>query len=293
MKSIAIRGMACEGRVRILAINSTSLIQEVTNKLETSPVASAALGRSMSITALMGLMKKNEDQIYTTINGGGEIGSIHVHYMGYGNIRGYVDNPKVQTFINDQGKLDVSKAVGTNGFLTVKYRQDLKQDYLSSTPLQSGEVSEDYTYFFASSEQTPSVVSAGVLVDKDAKVSSSGAVIIQLMPDHLEEDIVHIENHIQDISGLSSKLENQPDVAKLVSAIFDDFEVLEMKTIEYTCTCSMEDMEAKISTLSIEDLEEIKEEDGQLEAVCPWCNDKFVFDKEALEKIIANKKAMQ
>ncbi|WP_423364340.1 Hsp33 family molecular chaperone HslO [Mycoplasma sp. P36-A1] len=286
MNSVAIRGIALENRVRILAINSTSLIYNVTNKLETTAVASAALGRSMSITSLMGLMKKNEDQIFTTIDGKGALGAIHVHYMGHGKIRGYVDNPNVQTFINDMNKLDVSRAVGTDGFLTVKYRQGLKADYLGSVPIQSGEISQDYTYYFASSEQTPSVVSAGVLVDSEEKVSSSGAIIIQLMPGYLEEDIVFIENHLNDISNLSSKLEVENDIERLIKNIFKDFEVLESKVIEYDCACSYEEMESKIMTLSLKDLIEIRDEDKMIEAVCPWCNEKYIFDEVALNKMI-------
>jgi len=286
----AIRGLACNGSVRIFAINSLDLIKEVTSQDNLSPVACAALGRSMSITALMGIMKKNDDQIYTTINGGGEIGGIHVHYMGHGQIRGYVDNPSVETYINSMNKLDVSKAVGVEGFLTVKYRLGLKQDYLSSVPLQSGEISEDYTYFFASSEQTPSVVSAGVLVDNH-EVTSAGAIIVQLMPDALEDDIVYIESKLEEITNLSGKLLDNPDINDFVSKVFPDFDLLQETQISLYCTCSFEDMKAKISTLSVEDLKQIKEEDKGLEAICPWCNTKYFFDENILEDIIQMKEA--
>jgi len=289
--SQAIRGLSCNGRVRIFAINTTQLIQELSKQDNTSPVASAALGRSLSITALIGLMKKNEDQVFTTINGGGEIGTIHVHYMGNGKIRGYVDNPQVQTYINDQGKLDVSRAVGYGGFLTVKYRMGLKHDYVGSTPLQSGEISEDYTYYFASSEQTPSVVSAGVLVDTDG-VSSAGAIIVQLMPDAVEEDILYIESKLSAITNLSSKIKDDKDITSFVTSTFEDFELLETKDIELDCTCSKEDMQAKIMTLTVEDLEEIKKEDNGLEAICPWCNTKYYFNEDDLDVIIDMKKGL-
>ncbi|MDF9866578.1 molecular chaperone Hsp33 [Bacilli bacterium PM5-3] len=285
----AIRGIALNNAVRILGINSVEITREVQQKLDLSPCASAALGRTMSITALIGLMQKNEDKVLVTIDGNGPIGKIHTQYLGDNKIRGYVDNPRVETVINEQKKLDVKSVVGTQGTLSVIIKQGLKHDYYGSVPLVSGEISEDFTYYFASSEQTPSVVSAGVLVDKDESIISSGAIIIQLLPDAQEKDIQYVESCLDSISNLSKKLENNISIESFIKEIFPDFELLESSTMKYECLCSYDDMYSKISTLSIEDLTEIKDEDHGIETVCPWCNDKFWFNEETLEEIIQNK----
>lgn len=289
----AIRGLVFNDKVRILAINSTNLVKDVTKQLQTTPCASAALGRTMSIVSLIGLMQKNEDQVYAIIDGNGPIGKINTHYMGNGKIRGYVDNPQVDIFTNEHNKLDVKKVVGNDGFLNITIKQNLKNDYHGSVPLVSGEISEDFTYYFSASEQIPSAVSAGVLVDKNNEVLSAGAIIIQMMPLCDETDIEKVESILPEISQLSSKLLDQEDIEKFINSIFDDFKLLDEINIEYSCTCSYEDMQAKIATLSIEDLNDILIEDQQLEAVCPWCNSKYLFDEKSLKDIISLKEQLK
>ena len=288
--SYAIRGVALNNTIRVLAINSTSLVKEVQQQLKLSPCASAALGRTMAITSLLGLMQKNDDQVFITIDGKGPLGKIHTQYLGNGQLRGYVDNPQVATIINEQHKLGVKEVVGNDGYLNVNIRQSLKSDYHGSVPLVSGEISEDFTYYFAHSEQTPSVVSAGVLVAKDEAIISSGALIIQLLPQAAEEEIKFIESKLAEISDLSKKLEDNSKIEDFVRTIFNDFVILAKQPIDYTCLCNYEDMQAKISTLPLVDLEEIKKEDHGLEAVCPWCNTKYYFDENDLEIIIELKK---
>jgi len=288
--SYAIRGVALNNTIRILAINSTDIIRDVQERFALTPCASAALGRTMSITSLMGIMQKNEDKVLVTIAGDGPIGKIYAQYLGNGKIRGYVDSPHIETVINEQNKLGVKEVVGSEGYLNVIIRQDLKSDYHGSVPLVSGEISEDFTYYFATSEQTPSVVSAGVLVDKDSSIISSGAIIIQLLPQAGEYEIEYIESNLTEITDLSKKLENNVDIETFVKGIFDDYEVLDKVDIKYQCLCSYEDMLSKISTLSVDDLTEIKEEDKGIEAVCPWCNEKYYFNEKELAKIIEQKK---
>ena len=286
----AIRGLALEDRVRILAINSTELVKEVSHQLNTTPCASAALGRTMSIVSLIGLMQKNEDEVYATIDGGGIIGKINTHYMGYGKIRGYVDNPNIDIYLNENNKLDVGAVVGNNGNLSITIKKNLKNDYHGSVPLVSGEISEDFTYYFSASEQIPSVVSAGVLVDKNNEVLSAGAIIIQLMPLAEEHVIQKVEKIIPLISQLSSRLTNQEDILSFVNSLFDDFRLLDEIDIEYSCLCSKEDIRIKIATLSFEDLNEILIEDKKIEAVCPWCNSKYTFNEDEIKEIIEFKK---
>lgn len=290
MSNYAIRGVALNSAIRVLGINSTQMVRDVNNQLKTTPCAIAALGRTMSIVSLMGIMLKNEEQLSVMIDGNGPLGKIHVQYLSDGKIRGYVDNPNVDILINEKNKLDVKGVVGSNGSLNVTIKQGLKNDYHGSVPLISGEISEDFTYYFAASEQTPSVVSAGVLVEKDNIVESSGALIIQLLPEASEEDIQYVEACLSKVTNISATLQNNPKIEDLIVDLFPDFQELERETVSYHCTCSHDDMKAKVSTLPNDDLEEIKHEDHGIEAVCPWCNSKFWFDEDAIDDIIESKK---
>lgn len=284
-----IKGIALNNSVRIAGFDSTNIVQEITKSHLTSPCASAALGRTISIVALMGLMR-NEEKITVTINGGGPIGSIYAQYLPSQQVRGYVENPQVDSCINDLNKLAVGETVGRDGELRVDIQPKNEQHYFSSVPLTSGEISDDFTYFFASSEQTPSIVSAGVLVNPDGNIGSSGALIVQLLPEASEEDIEFLESNLNKFTDLSGQLLDN-NILEIVNNIFNDFQLLEETHVDAGCTCSREDMYAKISTLSIEDLKEILIEDEQLEAVCPWCNSKYLFTKEDLEQIIENKES--
>ncbi|MEG0283926.1 MAG: Hsp33 family molecular chaperone HslO [Erysipelotrichales bacterium] len=286
MKDMLYRGVALNKAVRVIGINSKNIVSQMALKHQTTPCASAALGRTISIVALMGNMLKNNDSIIVNIDGDGPLGQIHTKFYDGNKIKGYVDNPQVEIKINDANKLDVKGVVGTNGTLSVILKQGLKNDYHGSIPLVSGEISEDFTYYFAVSEQTPSIVSAGVLVDKDMNVTSSGAIIIQLLPEACEEDIEYLENSLSKVSDISKTLLDNPNILDLFNDIFDDFELLEQEEILYECDCSYEDMQSKIATLSLEDLNEIKIEDKGLEAVCPWCNTEYFFDEDAIDKII-------
>lgn len=292
MKDYAIRGIALDNSVRVLGVQTTQSFAQLAKMLTTTPCASAALGRTTAITILMGLMQKNDDIVTVTIDGNGSLGKIHAQYLGDGKYRGYVDHPHVDVLINDQKKLDVKGVVGSEGTLNVVLNQGLKTDYHGTSPLISGEISEDFTYYFATSEQTPSVVSSGVLVNEDNEVISSGALIIQLMPEASEEVIKMLEDKMSQFSNLSGQLLDS-DIKKIITSIFDDFEELAKQDVIFDCTCSHEEMYWKIASLSIADLEEIKQEDKQLEAVCPWCNSKYLYSEDELAEIIELKKKEQ
>lgn len=292
MKDYAIRGMALNNAVRVFGVQTTKSYASLAKMLTTTPCASAALGRTTAITILMGMMQKNDDTVTITIDGNGSLGKIHAQYLGAGKYRGYVDHPHVDVLINDQKKLDVKGVVGNEGTLNVVVNQGLKTDYQGTSPLVSGEISEDFTYYFATSEQTPSVVSAGVLVNEDNEVISSGALIVQLMPEANEEDIKLLEDKMSQFSNLSGQLLDD-DISTIIKKIFADFDKLATQDVNFECTCSHEDMYWKIASLSLADLEEIKEEDKQIEAVCPWCNSKFIFTEEDIDEIIKLKKQEQ
>lgn len=292
MKDYAIRGMVLDNNARVLGVQTTQSFQKLAKMLTTTPCASAALGRTISITTLIGMMQKNDNKVTTVIDGDGPLGKIYAQYLGNGRYRGYVDHPHVDILINDQEKLDVKGVVGTHGTLSVIINQGLKNDYHGTSPLVSGEISEDFTYYFASSEQTPSIVSAGVLVNEYNKVISSGALIVQLMPEATEEVIQQLEKKIDQFNNLSHQLLDK-NISTVINNIFEDFEQLSQQDIVFDCTCSREEMYWKITSLSLADLEEIKKEDKQIEAVCPWCNSKYIFNEDDLAKIIALKKKGQ
>jgi molecular chaperone Hsp33 len=287
---MAIRGLALNNEVRVYAINSTDILKTMYQQFKTTPCASAALGRSLSIGALMGLMNNDQEQIYISIDGGGPLGKIHLNYLGNYQIRGYVDNPMVATIINDKNKLSVKDVVGTQGNIQVIIKNNLKQDYFGLSQIVSGEISEDFAYYFMVSEQIPSVVSAGVLVDKDESIISAGAIIFQLLPNASETSISYLENCLDKVSDLSKKLQDDPNILNIINDIFDDFLLLDEHQMSFECPCSYEDMYYKIATLAIDDLQEIKNEDNFLEAICPWCNTKYHFDEQALTAIINEKK---
>ncbi|MDR1781670.1 MAG: Hsp33 family molecular chaperone HslO [Bacilli bacterium] len=286
---MAIRGLALNNEVRVYGINSTEIVRTAQQKLNTSACASAALGRVLSIVSLMGIMSNDQEQIIVTIDGNGPLKKIHAHYMANHTIRGYVDNPQVEVLINDQKKLNVKEIVGTQGTLSVMIKYGLKQDYFGMTNLISGEISEDFAYYFASSEQIPSVVSAGVLVDKDGTIISAGAIIFQLLPQASETTIQYLENCIDKISNISSKLKEDNDIMHVINNVFEDFTLLEKTNVTYNCPCTKEEFYYKIATLSIKDLKQIKEEDHQIEAICPWCNTKYHFNEQEIDQIIKDK----
>lgn len=288
MDDYAIRGMALDKSVRIFGVQTTNSYNELTKKLLTTPCASAALGRTIAITILIGLMQKNDAQVSVMIAGDGPLGKIHAQYLGQGQYRGYVDNPQVDVLINEQKKLDVKSVVGTEGTLNVVVDQGLKSAYHGTSPLVSGEIGEDFTYYFATSEQTRSIVSTGVLVNEDNEVISSGALVIQLMPDASETIIQTLENKMSQLANLSNQLLDN-DIKSIIQEIFDDFTELDRQPITFACPCSREEMYWKIASIPLEDLQEIKEEDKQIEAVCPWCNSKYLYTEADLDKIIASK----
>lgn len=283
------RGVALNQEIRILGINSTDIVREVEQAHHTSPCATIALGRTISITSLMGfMMEYDDDKISVMIKGDGPLGAIHAQYLGNKKVRGYVDNPNVDVLFTENNKLDIKGVVGTIGQLLV-VKKGVRLDYNGSTPLVSGEISEDFTYYFASSEQTPSVVSSGVSFDQDGSIACAGAIIIQLLPGATEASIKYIENCLDKIGNITQLL-LEKDINELIIELFPDFDLLDENEIAFECDCSCEAMRSKIATLSVNDLEEIKNEDHGIEAVCPWCNKKYWFDEEALTELIEQKK---
>ncbi len=274
------QGLAYNGEVRFFIIDSTSLINELNTINQTSPVAIAALGRSVSITALMGLMLKGNDKLSTTVSGDGQIGKIIAVANGQGEVKATLSNPYVDIPLKENGKLDVSAAVG-NGYLQIVKDQGLKDPFVGQTELISGEIAEDYAYYFSQSEQVPTAISAGVLVDTDYSIKSAGALIVQLLPAATEETIERLEWVFANLKPMTSLLQEH-DLDAILSAVFeDDFETLKETEVKMVCDCSYQKFEDGIKMLAPADLLDVKK-DQYAEVICNFCRKEYKIETRNL-----------
>jgi len=276
---------ALNRHVRIYLFNSKQMVEEARRIHDLWPTSCAALGRSLSITGLMGLMQKDENETVTvTINGNGPIGTILCVATSKGIVKGFCGDPHIYETYPDSHKLAVGKAVGTDGYLKVTKNLKLKQNYTSQVALQSGEIGEDFAYYFSVSEQVPTIVSVGVLVDVDDTVKSAGAMIIELLPNHTEQDIEYLEK--LELSPISSVLSKNDDLKAYLNSMFPENEILEEKQIRYECDCSRERFMASLLVLPNKDLYELSKEEA-IEIKCEFCNKEYKFDKKDIELIMS------
>jgi molecular chaperone Hsp33 len=286
MKDYLIKALGFNGKVRAYAINSTETIGEAQRRHYTWPTASAALGRAMSAGVMMGAMLKGDQKLTIKINGGGPIGNILVDSNANGEVRGYVSNPQTHFDLNEHGKLDVRRAVGTDGLLMVVKDIGMRDNFTGSVPIVSGELGEDFTYYFASSEQIPSAVGVGVLVNPDNSILAAGGFIIQLLPGTDDETITLIENRIQSIPPVSKLIEKGLSPEEILYEILgkENVKILETMPVSFQCTCSKERFGNAIISLGASEIEQMINEDGKAEAHCHFCNEKYPFSKEELEE---------
>ena len=275
---------ALNKHVRVYLFNSREVVEEARKLHDLWPTSCAALGRTLSITSLMGLMQKQEDEtVSVTINGGGSIGTILCVANSKGEVKGFCGDNEIYLKYNDSNKLAVGLCVGTNGYLKVTKNLKLKQQYTSQVDLQTGEIGDDFAYYFSVSEQRPTIVSVGVLVDKDYSVKSSGAMIIELLPNHTEEDIQYLEN--LKLEPISTVLDVDDNLYNYLNKLFSDAEVLEEKNVIYKCGCSKEKFMADLLTLPRKDIEELALED-QINIKCEFCNTEYIIDKNDINTIL-------
>ena len=275
--------LACEGRVNIICAETTELVEEARKIHDLSPVATAALGRLLTIGSIMGSnLKDEEESITLQIKANGELGKLTCITYGTSNVKGYVENPVVDLPLKPNGKLDVGTAVGNEGFLYVIKDIGLKDPYIGVTPLVSGEIAEDFTKYYAESEQKPSVIALGVLVDSNG-VKKAGGYFITLMPDATEEDIAQIEKAVQNAEPISKMLEKNMTLQQIAETVTGDDNLMVMlKEIKpkYECNCDKNRFLRGLATLKKEELEEIFEEQGTIETTCEFCNKKYELKKE-------------
>lgn len=288
MKDYALIAYAYDKTVRIYVATSTNLVEESRRIHKTWPTSTAALGRFLTVSAMMGLMYKKEERITLRIKGDGPIGSMLVEANSLGEVRGEIANPNVYLKYEDgpkKGKLNVGAAIG-EGFLHVTKDLKMKDFFTSSSRLQTGEIGDDFTYYFVVSEQIPSSVGVGVLIDIDQSVLASGGYILQLMPNVSEETISKLEEIISTIPSMTRLIQqgNTPeDILEILSNYTE--QILEKKEISYVCHCSKEGFKKSLSTLDDQELKDMIHEDEQAEIECHFCKKKYVFSKEELQEI--------
>ncbi|KMY28529.1 heat shock protein Hsp33 [Lysinibacillus xylanilyticus] len=287
MKDYLVKALAYSGQVRAYAVNTTEVIGEAQRRHNTWPTASAALGRSMTASVMLGAMLKGEEKITVKINGGGPIGTILVDTNAKGEVRGYVSNPQTHFDLNEQGKLDVKRAVGTNGMLTVSKDIGLQQPFTGQIPIVSGEIGEDFTSYLFNSEQTSSAVGVGVLVNPDNTIQTAGGFIIQLMPGAEDEIISAIEERLKVIAPISSMIAEGMTPEQILEQVLGEgnVKVLEKIPVQFQCQCSEERVANAIISLGSEEIQDMIHTDGQAEANCHFCNETYHFTKEDLEEL--------
>lgn len=289
MSDKIIKFLAYEGRISVICANTTEMIEEARKIHDMSPVVTAAFGRLLTITSIMATeMKGNKDKLTVQLKGNGPIGVMIATANNKPMVKGYVTNPVVELPLNEDGKLDVSGAVGYEGYINVVKDIGLKDPYIGISPLVSGEIAEDFANYFVHSEQRNSAVALGVLVDKNG-VRASGGYLINPMPDATEEDISKVEQAIFKAGAMSKMLDQNLTLEEIAKRITGDenVEIIEDSIKpEFKCDCSKEHMEDALMTIGKKELEDIIEKEGKAELVCHFCNKNYQFDKEELENIV-------
>ena len=288
MSDYLVRGMSMDGFVKVVAIRSTEMVRRGAQIQGTTPNATAAFGRALTAASMMGNMQKVENGSMTLqIRGDGPIGSIVCVSDPTGNVRGYVVNPKVPLVEKYPGKLDVGATVG-NGSLTVIRDLQMKEPYVGSVQLVSGEIGDDVTAYFAQSEQTPTACALGVLVDKDMSVKVAGGYLLQLLPGAPEETIDILEKGIQRAGAVTAMLEKGMTPEDILGAVVGDLGVVFMETTEvsYKCYCSRQRVTDALISLGRKELAEIRDENKEFPVECQFCDTVYTFTPEDIRELL-------
>ncbi|MFC2948849.1 Hsp33 family molecular chaperone HslO [Virgibacillus sediminis] len=288
MKDYLIKATAHKGMVRAYAATTTNTVEEARRRQDTWATASAALGRTLTITALMGAMHKGDDSITVKVEGDGPLKAIVTDGDAQGHVRGYVGNGHVDFDLNAKGKLDVARAVGTQGSISVTKDLGLKDYFTGEVPIVSGEISEDFTYYFANSEQIPSAVGAGVLVNPDHTILAAGGFIVQVMPGVDEDVITRLEEQIKFLPPISTLIREGKSPEEILQQLFgeSDLKIHETMPVEFRCRCSKERVEQAIVGLGNEEIQAMIDEDHGAEANCHFCNETYHFSEEELKGLL-------
>ena len=289
MSDYLVRGMSMDGFVKAVAIRSTELVRRGAQIHKTAPNATAAFGRALTAASMMGNMQKVDDGSMTLqIKGDGPIGTIVCVSDPIGNVRGYVYEPNVPVVEKYPGKLDVGATVGRDGTLTVIRDLQMKEPYVGSIPLVSGEIGDDVTAYFVQSEQTPTACALGVLVDTDCSVKVAGGYILQLLPGAPDETIDKLEAGIKRAGAVTAMLDAGLTPEEMLGQVCGDLGILFMETtpVEYKCYCTRERVEAALISLGKKELAEIVEEGKPFPVECQFCDEKYIFTPEQIADLL-------
>ena len=287
MEDYIVRATAANTQIRAFAASTTELVEQARQRHNTSPVASAALGRLLTGGVMMGSMMKNPTDILTLqVKCGGPIGGLTVTADSQGNVKGYVNNPDV-ILPAKNGKLDVGGALGP-GFLNVIKDMGLKEPYSGQTVLQTGEIAEDLTYYFATSEQVPSSVGLGVLMEKDNTVRCAGGFIVQVMPFIEDEVLDRLEKNIQNIQSVTAMLDNGHTPEDMLAQVLEglDLEIVDTLPVQFSCNCSKDRIEKAIICIGKKDIQSMIEDGEDIEVKCHFCNTAYNYTVEELKELL-------
>lgn len=291
-KDYIVRASLANDSVRAFAISSTHLVAEARERHRTLPVVTAALGRLLSAGAIMGSMMKGDQDIVTiSLKGDGPAGYITVTADSHGHVKGFPGNPNVDIPRKYAGKLDVGTAVG-RGLLTVSYDLGLKEPYSGQVEIQTGEVAEDLAYYFTVSEQLPSAVGLGVMVDTDSSVKHAGGFIVQLLPDAPEDVIELLEKKLANLEPVTTMMEQGMTPEEMLLHIFEgvDIEFTERHDVKSYCDCSKEKVKRALAAISDKDLQDIVNDDEDIEVKCYFCNTAYKFSIADIKDILSSRK---
>ncbi len=286
--SKAIRCLTTDATVMALAIDATDIVARAEQIHRTSAVVTAALGRLLTAASMMGIMLKNtEDSVTLKVSGGGPVGQLTVVSDGRGNVRGYAANPVVEIPLKPNGKLDVSGAVGTDGFLYVLRDTGGSEPYTGCTPLISGELAEDITSYYGNSEQIPTVCALGVLVNPDLTVRAAGGLLIQLLPFCPDSVIDKLEDAIAKLPPMTTMLDEGMSVEDILKKALDGFtfDVVDTYEPDYRCACSREKVTRAFCAMSPDDLRTLPDEQGMVEVTCSFCDNVYTFTAKEIEEL--------
>lgn len=288
MKDYIVRATAAHGQIRAFAVTSRDTVEKARAAHNTSPVVTVALGRLLSAASMMGIMMKGDDDLLTIkIESNGPVEGLTVTADSKGRVKGYAFNPNVIIPNNSKGQLDVASALGL-GVMSVIKDIGFKEPYVGQTILVTSEIADDITYYFATSEQVPSSVGLGVLMNKDNTVEQAGGFIIQLMPDASEDIIDKLEKRIGEIKSVTEMLENGMTPENILEHILGDMDLDVLETIptEFYCNCSKDRVEKAIISIGKKDIQEMIDDGKEIEVNCHFCNTKYTFSVEELKDIL-------
>ena len=288
MADYIVRATAANSQIRAFAATTRDLVEHARAAHNTSPVATAALGRLLTAGSMMGVMMKGDKDLLTLqVKAGGPLEGITVTADSKGSVKGYVGNPNVILHANDKGKLDVAGAVGV-GFMNVIKDLGLKEPYVGQTVLQTSEIAEDLTYYFATSEQVPSSVGLGVLMEKDNTVKQAGGFIIQLMPFTEEKVISRLEENLKNVTSVTTMLEEGHTPQSLLETLLNGFDIEINETIptQFCCNCSKDRVERALISVGRKELQDMINEGKEIEMNCHFCNRNYTFSVEEMKNIL-------